>query len=246
MPDCSSAEPAFDHGLRRQAIVKSILTDIFHGRLHAGQRLVTESLANRFHVSHTPIREALIELCGIGVVELLPNRGAVVRAVTASDIHDVCEVRRILECEATAGAAHSVDLATVQRIDTDIRALSCSPVNARAVSRAQELDTVLHDTIREACGNRFLAAELKRLRTLFHAFRDVTWELELLQRDFHRIGVEATEHLAITAALLARDRKRAKQAMASHIRSGITYWTLVTAYLTQLPHEHSTAVASAT
>src|SRR5262245_34031574 len=45
-----------DHGLRRQALVQSVLTDVFHGRLRAGQHLVTQELADRFGVSHTPVR----------------------------------------------------------------------------------------------------------------------------------------------------------------------------------------------
>src|SRR5439155_12484206 len=72
-----------DHGLRRQAIVQSLLSDVFQGRLRAGQHLVTQALAERFGVSHTPIREALITLAGIGIIDLLPNRGAIVRPVTA-------------------------------------------------------------------------------------------------------------------------------------------------------------------
>ena len=68
-----------DHGLRRQTIVQSLLTDVFQGRLRAGQHLVTQELAERFGVSHTPIREALIALAGIGIIDLLPNRGAIVR-----------------------------------------------------------------------------------------------------------------------------------------------------------------------
>src|SRR5947208_7021825 len=109
MPDLQPStevnDAAFDHGLRRQAIVRAILTDIFHGKYRAGQRLVTEVLANRFGVSHTPIREALIELGGSGVVHLLPNRGAVVRKVTARDVREVLQVRKVLECEAVRGAA---------------------------------------------------------------------------------------------------------------------------------------------
>ena len=73
----------FCRGLRRQAIVQSLLADVFHGRLRAGEHLVTQELAQRFGVSHTPIREALIALAGIGIIDLLPNRGAVVRRVTA-------------------------------------------------------------------------------------------------------------------------------------------------------------------
>src|SRR5579864_2614182 len=79
-----------DHGLRRQTIVQSLLTDVFQGKLRAGQRLITQELAERFGVSHTPIREALIALAGIGIVDLLPNRGAVVRKVSADEVREIC------------------------------------------------------------------------------------------------------------------------------------------------------------
>ena len=39
-----------DHGLRRQAIMRSLMTDVFNGRLRAGQHLVTQELAERFGV----------------------------------------------------------------------------------------------------------------------------------------------------------------------------------------------------
>jgi DNA-binding FadR family transcriptional regulator len=58
---------------------------------------------------------------------------------------------------------------------------------------------------------------------------------ELARRDFHRLAVEAKEHLAITDALLAEDPKAAVRAMTAHMRSGLTYWVQVTANLTQLP-----------
>ena len=226
-----SVDAAFDHGLRRQAIVRAILTDIFHGKYRAGQRLVTEVLANRFRVSHTPIREALIELGGSGVVNLLPNRGAVVRKVTARDVREVLQVRKVLECEAVRGAAKRADRAQVEAITADIRSLAASPVGPDAVARARELDNTLHDFICANCGNGFLQSELTRLRTLYQAFRDVTWDLEEARSDFHRIGVEATEHLAITDALLARDARAAVRAMTAHIRSGVTYWLQVSTNL---------------
>lgn len=231
MPDCVPAHTPFDHGLRRQAIVRVVLTDIFHGKLRAGQRLVTEILANRFGVSHTPIREALIELRGIGVVDLQPNRGAVVRRLTAQNVREVCQVRRVLECEAVRGAARRINRSSVETLARDIHQLAASTPDSEAVARAQELDNELHDLIRESCGNAFLAIELARLRTLFRTFRDVTWDIELARNDFHRIAVEAAEHLAITNALLTGDSRGATRAMATHIRSGITYWAQVTANL---------------
>ena len=81
----SSSSVRFDRGRRRQAVVESLLTDVLQGRLRAGQHLGTQELAERHGVSHTPIREALIALAGVGVIDLLPNRGAVVRQVSAPD-----------------------------------------------------------------------------------------------------------------------------------------------------------------
>lgn len=237
MQNLAPTDAAFDHGLRRQSVVRAVLTDIFHGHLRAGQRLVTESLANRFGVSHTPIREALIELRGLGVVDLLPNRGGVVREVTPQNVKEVCQVRKVLECEAVRGAARRADPERVTTVAAEIRALAAAPADLEAVTRAREVDNHLHDLIRESCGNGFLAAELERLRTLFRTFRDVTWDLEVARRDFHRIAVEAAEHLAITDALRARDPRAAVAAMTAHMRSGVRYWTQVTANLTRLPTE---------
>ena len=123
-------------GQRRQAIVESLLADVFSGQLHGGQHLVTQDLAERFGVSHTPIREALIALAGIGVIDLLPNRGAIVRHVTAKDVREICQVRRVLECEATRLACGRIDPAELDALAADLRRLMASgrPIAARSSS----------------------------------------------------------------------------------------------------------------
>jgi DNA-binding GntR family transcriptional regulator len=216
-----------DHGLRRQAIVQSLLADVFQGRLRAGQRLVTEELARRFAVSHTPIREALIALAGIGIVDLLPNRGAVVRPVTEKDVHEVCQVRRVLECEATRQACGRIRPADLRALVDGIKQLMAVPATSAAefVQQARALDSRLHDLIADCCGNAFLAQELNRLKILFRSFRDVSWEWDEARNDYHRLAEEADEHLAIVEALLAGDAREAARAMARHIHSGSKYWS---------------------
>lgn len=222
-------DAAFDHGLRRRAVVRSVLTDVFQGRLHAGDRLVTQNLANRFGVSHTPIREALVELAGIGVIDLLPNRGAVVRRVTARDVREVCQVRRSLECLAVRHACGRIDLGQLHALADEIRDLAAAePTSPGYVARARDIDDRLHDLIAASCGNAFLAAELARLKTLFRTYRDVAWEREEARNDFRRVPVEAREHLDVLKALLDGDAAGAARAMARHIRSGEKYWSRVT------------------
>lgn len=216
-----------DHGLRRQAIVESLLRDVVHGRLRPGQHLVTQTLAGRFGVSHTPIREAMIALAGMGIVDLLPNRGAVVRKVTARDIREICEVRRTLECEATRLACGRIDLDVLRGLQAELIRLVRveTPSGPEFIVEAREVDSRLHDAIAGACGNGFLVKELERLKVLFRGLRDVSWEWEEERNDYHRLALEAREHLAIVDGLLAGDRRQAAHAMAKHIRSGSRYWS---------------------
>jgi DNA-binding GntR family transcriptional regulator len=218
--------PRSHHGLRRQTIVQSLLTDVFQGRLHAGEHLVTQELAERFGVSHTPIREALITLAGIGIIDLLPNRGAIVRRLTPHEVREVCQVRRVLECEATRSACGRIDQTQLNELAEALRRMIAPDPwsRPRFLEEARAVDSRLHDLIAESCGNAFLAKEIARLKTLFRAFRDVAWEHEEAHNDFRRFAEECHEHLAIVEALLAGDAKAASKAMAHHIRSGARYW----------------------
>jgi DNA-binding GntR family transcriptional regulator len=215
-----------DRGLRREAIVRLLMGEIFQGRFRAGQRLVTQDLAVQFGVSHTPVREALIALAGIGVIDLLPNRGAAVRRVTVRDIREVCLVRRALECQAVRSACGHVARGDLRALAADFGRLArgSQKHGPRSMQRARQLDSQLHDLIADSCGNAMLARELNRLKLLFRAFRDVAWEYHGRRHDYQRVAEEAREHKAIVEALLAGDRRLASRAMSQHVRSGMKYW----------------------
>ncbi len=214
------------HGLRRQALVTSLLADVFQGQLKAGEHLVTQELADRFGVSHTPIREALIMLAGMGIIDFVPNRGAIVRRVSVHEVREVCQVRRVLECEATRLACGRIDLPQLHALAAELRRMKVSRGRSRRfIEQARAVDSRLHDLIADSCGNAFLAKEISRLKILFRAFRDVAWERDEARNDYHRLTEEAEEHLAIVEALIARQAREARRAMARHIHSAIKYWS---------------------
>ena len=218
--------PDAGRGHRRAALVQSLLGDVFSGRVRAGDHLITQELADRFGVSHTPVREALIALAGIGIIDLQPNRGAVVRRVSSLEVREVCQVRRVLECEATRLACGRIALADLDGLARDLKRMMANRSPGPAfIPEARALDTRLHDLIAESCGNAFLAHELGRLKMLFRAFRDVAWEHDESKNDYRRLAQESGEHLAVVEALRTGDAKEAKRAMARHIRSGIKYWS---------------------
>jgi len=225
--------PGFDHGQRRKVVVESLLADIFSGRLKAGERLIIRGLAERFEMSPTPIREALVTLEGIGIVDIAPNCGAVVRRVTATDVREVCQVRRALECAAVKLACGKIDPLQLEGLAEAFRQRAAGNGTGRqangsvrrAINQARELDSRLHDLIADSCGNRFLSRELARMKLLFRSFRDVAWDRRKDRPDLLRLPEEAREHLAIVEALLAGDTQTASRAMARHIRSGVKYWS---------------------
>jgi DNA-binding GntR family transcriptional regulator len=223
----STDRPVFDRGLRRQSIVESVLSDVFRGRLRAGEHLVTQSLAERFGVSHTPVREAIVALAGMGVVDLLPNRGATVQYVSSRDVMEIAQVRRVLECTATRLACGRTDLAELDDLREGLSRLRVPTARAarRFIDRARELDNRLHDLIWTSCGNAFLAQELNRLKLLFRVFRDVAWEREESRNDYRRLAEETVEHLAILDAIRSGDARGAARAMSRHIRAGTKYWS---------------------
>jgi DNA-binding GntR family transcriptional regulator len=212
-----------EHGHRRKVVVETLLTDIFRGQLKAGERLVIQDLARRFEMSPTPIREALVALEGIGIVDIEPNCGAVVRRVTEKDVKEVCQVRRALECAAVRLACGRIDLAELHALANSFRERSRRPPRPtsavqKAIDDARALDSWLHDLIAESCGNRFLSKELGRLKLLFRTFRDAAWDRRSSERDLLRFTEEAREHLAIVEPLLAGDASAAARAMARHIK----------------------------
>lgn len=230
-----------NHGQNRHALVQSLLTDVFQGKLRAGQHLIGQELADRFGVSQTPIREALIELAGVGIIDLLPNRGAVVRQVTTKDVRDILLVRKALECEAVRGAIGRIDPDELRGLAAELRELMkvSMPSLPTFIHKARAVDSRLHDLIASSCGNMFLTRELNRLKILFRAFRDVTYSRRKARVGCQRLAEEAGEHLAIVEGLLAGDGKAAARAMALHLRSGVKYWRRVMPASVPLPSRPS-------
>src|SRR3989454_12817004 len=90
------------------AATELIREAIIEGRLEPGRRLKEEELARELGISRTPVREALLMLQAEDLVVATPNRGATVRVHDANDLHDLYELRALLEGYATRRAAERI------------------------------------------------------------------------------------------------------------------------------------------
>ncbi|MCA9017148.1 MAG: GntR family transcriptional regulator [Planctomycetaceae bacterium] len=205
------------HGSRRQTLVQQVLVKFFQGEYQPSQRMTVQSLAKEWNVSATPVREALVELEGIGIVEIFPNRGAVLRNFGAKELREICQVRRILESEATRCACGHItphELARLERIFSD---LSTAKRTVEWSETTQEWDDYLHELIYRTCGSDRLSHEINRYRVLYRTLRQVRHSKRQNVKDYKHME-ENAEHLRIVQALAAGDPEKAAQAMNEHLQ----------------------------
>jgi len=215
-PPSLADEPMARSGLREQ-VSERVLTAIFEKRFVSGQRLIVLRLSEAYGVSPTPVRESLVELAGLGVVELLPNRGAVVKPFGAREVEQMSQVRRVLESEAVRCACGRIDGAELKSLHAELRQLQSLPFDEHRDHLARKADNHLHGMIADHCGNPRLVGEIRRYLALFRALRNVS-HLRDSWNDYRRSD-DVPEHLLIVRALIAGKAGAAAEAMDRHIRA---------------------------
>jgi len=199
---------------------------VLSGELPSGARLRQEALAEEFGVSRTPIREALRKLQAAGLVELRPNRGALVRGLSPREIRDAYEVRAELEGLAAGLAADCIQheqLDSLHEAQREFRDALERTVEARAAGLEPSEDEIahwghandlFHQQIQDACGNDVLG------RTLAHLHRSFPRDLSrtVLRENTALLRENVREHEAILEAIEERDGESARDLMVSHIQ----------------------------
>jgi DNA-binding GntR family transcriptional regulator len=199
---------------------------VLSGDLPSGTRLRQEALAEEFGVSRTPIREALRKLQAAGLVELRPNRGALVRGLSPREIRDAYEVRAELEGLAAGLAAGRIqhdELDGLHEAQREFREALERTVEARAgglepsedeIAHWGHANDLFHQQIQDASGNDVLA------RTLAHLHRSFPRDLSrtVLRENTALLRENVREHEAILGAIEARDGEAARDLMVRHVQ----------------------------
>ncbi|MDF2995671.1 MAG: transcriptional regulator, GntR family [Xanthobacteraceae bacterium] len=184
--------------------------DIVAGRLRPGQRLDEVGLAERFGVSRTPIREALIQLSASGLVEMRPRRGAFVTLLGPRELVESFEL--MAEIEASCGRLAAQRLGPADRAAiTQAQAACCKAAAADDDDAYYPANARFHAAIYAATGNRVLRAEAVRLQTALQPYRRLQLKVP------RRIGASLAEHEAILEALIKGDGVSAAERIRAHV-----------------------------
>ncbi len=198
-------------GTSYQRVHERLRGDILAGRIAQGERLKISDLARRYGLSHMPVREALQQLQGEGLVELLPNRGASVRRMDARFVRDIFDIRAALESFLAARAADEItpiQLAELERIEAAYQGAAARGDLAERVA----LNQLFHRTISIVSGNVEAVRLLDLHAGLVGALRVRFGYAEGRTEEIRR------EHAALLDALARHDGAAAAAIHAEHVR----------------------------
>lgn len=197
-----------------EQVTATLESEILTGTLASGTALTEQSLSVRLGVSRTPIRAALHTLAEEGLINLVPNRGAVVVGVTREDLIDIYKIRMRLEGLASALAAERIsreDLATLR----ESVELAEFYISRNDTEHLKELDTQFHAIIYRASGNRMLNKTLSELHRNIISYRKMSLSVP------GRLERSVGEHREILKAIEAGDAERADSLTCAHVAAAL-------------------------
>lgn len=199
------------HGGIVEYVVDRLRTGVLQGRYAPGQRLIEADLTQDLRVSRGPLREAFRRLSAEGLLEIVPNRGAMIRRLTLREMRELFQIRVGLETLAARLAADAmVDLSTKARFEREIKPIWDSRPRAPGADYIDE-NHQFHDAVVAASGNNQLLNLTRQLRLPVLMYQLAgTLKVE-------NIVASLSEHRAIANAILARDTNLAEKHVRDHL-----------------------------
>lgn len=168
-------------------------------------------LASRIGVSRTPVREALLLLVADGLVEMLPGRGAYVPPLSGRQVHELMELRGVLERHSASRAIAdgTVPLAELRGILAEQERLAVTGEDATAFI---DQDMVFHQVIVDAAGNSTIGRTYAALRV-----RQRRLGVAAVLRSADRQQAVCAEHGRIVAGFSGGDEPATLAAIDEHL-----------------------------
>ncbi|HWK95194.1 MAG TPA: GntR family transcriptional regulator [Pseudolabrys sp.] len=198
-------------GTTVERLVENLREGILYGRYAAGQRLIEADLTRAFGVSRGPLREAFRRLSAEGLIESVPNRGAVVRRLTRKETRELFQIRTALEMLAAQLAAANISTPGVrEKFEATIAPIWNDSPRNMPLAYLDE-NKLFHQAVVDASGNDQLASVGRQLQLpliMFQLSGALTVDI---------LAQSNAEHRAVAKAILAGDGAAAAEHMRKHL-----------------------------
>jgi DNA-binding GntR family transcriptional regulator len=190
-------------------VTDAIRDRIVGGVYQPGSRLKVIELCEQFGISSNPVREALQQLQGEGLVVILPNKGATVRLIDEKLIRHIYEIGAVLDGYLAARCAELATPAQVQRLRDIEEQLEAAVAAGQGLGRADR-NRDFHTCFGEISGNTEAVSIRRRHHNLIRSIR--------MRYGFSSLRMEGiiAEHHAIIDAIASGDAVAAEQAARRH------------------------------
>jgi len=208
--DLSAKRGLIRSGTTVDQMVRAIGDRIVTGVLRPGEKLDEVSLAARFEVSRTPVREALGQLSAMGLVERRPNRGAIVAVVTQEHLTSMFESMAELEGICARFCAERMTGSERRALETEHQA-SARLVRLGAEEDYEYFNTEFHSRLYRGAHSTHIQELTATTRSRLAPFRRAQFRLA------GRLAKSWQEHDAIVTAILRGDAAAAGKAAKDHV-----------------------------
>lgn len=198
--------------LLSQRAYERIKHEVITCAIAPGTEISENDLCTQFKLGKAPVRAALSKLAHDGLVRAMPRRGYVVAPVTLKHIHDVFELRLMLEPPAARMAAGRIEAQRLRALD-EACAAGYQPGDAKSTARFLDANKAFHIAIAEATGNPRLAAMIDQL------LDEMTRLLHLGLGSRNRTHEMQHEHRTLVKALTRRDGEAAERICREQIEA---------------------------
>lgn len=198
------------HPVLYQQVADRLRDMIQQGRLECGAWIDEVELTQELGISRTPLREALKVLVTEGLVRLEPRRGCFVNELSIKDLNEIFPLMAMLEGRCAYEAARKVRAEDIAMLEPLHDALQ-RHAQAGDIDRYYETNAQIHEAVQALADNRWLSDLVSNLRKLLSLSRFKSLAVP------GRIMESCAEHLAIFAALKARDSEGAEAVTRRHL-----------------------------
>ncbi|MEO7886973.1 MAG: GntR family transcriptional regulator [Polaromonas sp.] len=183
---------------------------LVENRILPGAKLNERELSEVLNVSRTPLREAIKMLAAEGLVELLPNRGAIAVELTEADVLNTFEVMAGLEAQSGELAAQRItenELAEIRAMHFEMLAA----YTRRDLPNYYRLNSLIHSAINAAAKNPVLTTTYRQVNARLQALRFRS------NQDEEKWKSAVKEHELMIDALAARDTAAMRSVLLNHL-----------------------------
>jgi DNA-binding GntR family transcriptional regulator len=195
----------------KEQVYNVIKDNILNGHFKPGEKLQEKKIAEDLNVSRSPVREAIKELIGEGLLESIPNKSITVKKLSNKDIIDIFEFRSMIEKYSINKTISSLTEEKINRINELLKELE-DTYNANDLHAYCQVDVNMHNEIIFMSENMVVYNAIKNIFSLMQPFRIISLHSK------KRFEESFLEHKEILEGIKEKDFERAWKANSNHLK----------------------------